>query len=97
MRGAWSSPGLSNRDLGLAGTWAGRDLGLASDGDRCERFTGLFGIAFGAFRAWRPGTAEDFYLPGILLTFGQAAVLLLEARCAGPATATSRKPTPASR
>lgn len=38
---------------------------------------GLFGIAIGAFLAWRTGEAEDFYLPGILLTFGQAAVLLL--------------------
>jgi hypothetical protein len=38
---------------------------------------GLFGIAVGAYLAWRTGNAEDFYLPGILLTFGQAAVLLL--------------------
>ncbi|GAA0456533.1 membrane protein [Paractinoplanes deccanensis] len=38
---------------------------------------GLFGIAIGAFLAWRTGKAENFYLPGILLTFGQAAVLLL--------------------
>ena len=38
---------------------------------------GLLGIAVGAFLAWRTGNAEDFYLPGILLTFGQAAVLLL--------------------
>jgi hypothetical protein len=38
---------------------------------------GLFGIAVGAFLAWRTGNAEDFYLPGILLTFGQAGVLLL--------------------
>ena len=38
---------------------------------------GLFGIAIGAFLAWRTGEAKDFYLPGILLTFGQAAVLLI--------------------
>ncbi|MBL7253728.1 DUF3159 domain-containing protein [Paractinoplanes lichenicola] len=38
---------------------------------------GLFGIAVGAFLAYRSGNAEDFYLPGILLTFGQAAVLLI--------------------
>jgi len=38
---------------------------------------GLFGIAIGAFLAWRTGEAKDFYLPGILLTFGQAALLLL--------------------
>ncbi|WP_250038184.1 DUF3159 domain-containing protein [Paractinoplanes maris] len=38
---------------------------------------GLFGIAVGAFLAWRTGKAEDFYLPGILLTFAQAAALLI--------------------
>ena len=38
---------------------------------------GLFGIAVGAFLAWRTGNAEDFYLPGILLTFAAAALLLL--------------------
>ncbi len=38
---------------------------------------GLFGIAVGAYFAWRTGKAENFYLPGILLTFGQAAVFLL--------------------
>jgi hypothetical protein len=38
---------------------------------------GLVGIAFGAILAWRTGRAENFYLPGILLTFLQAAVLLL--------------------
>jgi hypothetical protein len=38
---------------------------------------GLFGIAVGAYLAWRTGDAKNFYLPGILLTFGQAAVLLL--------------------
>jgi hypothetical protein len=38
---------------------------------------GVLGIAVGAYLAWRTGKAEDFYLPGILLTFGQAAVLLL--------------------
>jgi Protein of unknown function (DUF3159) len=38
---------------------------------------GLFGIALGAWLAWRSGDAKNFYLPGILLTFGQAAVLLI--------------------
>lgn len=38
---------------------------------------GLFGIAVGAFLAYRTGKAENFYLPGILLTFGQAAVFLI--------------------
>lgn len=36
---------------------------------------GLLGIAVGAFLAYRSGDAKDFYLPGILLAFGQAAVL----------------------
>ena len=27
---------------------------------------GLFGIAIGAFIAWRTGEARDFYLPGII-------------------------------
>lgn len=38
---------------------------------------GLFGIAVGAYLAWRTGDAKNFYLPGILLTFGQAAALLI--------------------
>lgn len=38
---------------------------------------GLFGIALGAWLAWRSGDAKNFYLPGILLTFGQAGVLLI--------------------
>jgi len=38
---------------------------------------GLFGIAVGAYLAWRTGDAKNFYLPGILLTFGQAAVFLI--------------------
>jgi hypothetical protein len=37
---------------------------------------GLVGIAVGAFLAYRSGDAKDFYLPGILLAFGQAAVLV---------------------
>jgi Protein of unknown function (DUF3159) len=38
---------------------------------------GIFGIAIGAVWAWRTGKAEDFYLFGILMTFAQAAVLLV--------------------
>ncbi|GAA4591452.1 hypothetical protein GCM10023107_19850 [Actinoplanes octamycinicus] len=38
---------------------------------------GLFGIALGAYFAWKSGDAKNFYLPGILLTFGQAGALLL--------------------
>ncbi|GAB7050821.1 DUF3159 domain-containing protein [Catenuloplanes indicus] len=38
---------------------------------------GLVGIALGAYLAARSGEARDFYLPGILLTFAQAAVLII--------------------
>jgi hypothetical protein len=38
---------------------------------------GLFGIAIGAFLAWRTGDAKNFYLPGILLTLGQVVVLII--------------------
>jgi hypothetical protein len=38
---------------------------------------GLIGIALGAYLAARSGEAKDFYLPGILLTLGQAVALLV--------------------
>lgn len=38
---------------------------------------GLVGIALGAYLAARSGQAKDFYLPGILLTLGQAVILLI--------------------
>jgi uncharacterized protein DUF3159 len=38
---------------------------------------GIFGIVVGAVLAWRTGDAKNFYLPGILLTLAQSAVLLL--------------------
>ena len=38
---------------------------------------GLFGVAIGAFLAWRTGDAKNFYLPGILLTLGQVVVLIV--------------------
>lgn len=38
---------------------------------------GLVGIAIGAYLAWRTGDAKNFYLPGILLTLGQVAVLVV--------------------
>ncbi|WP_306839468.1 DUF3159 domain-containing protein [Catenuloplanes nepalensis] len=38
---------------------------------------GLVGIALGAYLAARSGEARDFYLPGILLTFAQAAVMVI--------------------
>lgn len=37
---------------------------------------GLFGIALGAFLAYRSGNAKDFYLPGIYIALAQGAVLL---------------------
>jgi hypothetical protein len=37
---------------------------------------GIFGIAVGAWLAWRTGDAKNFYLPGILLTLGQVVVLI---------------------
>jgi hypothetical protein len=38
---------------------------------------GIFGIAIGAFLAYRTGDAKNFYLPGILLTLAQVAVFVL--------------------
>lgn len=38
---------------------------------------GLFGIALGALIAWRTGEARDFYLPGILISYGYAAAMIL--------------------
>jgi hypothetical protein len=38
---------------------------------------GIFGIAVGAYLAYRSGNARDFYLPGILLTLGQVALCLV--------------------
>ncbi len=37
---------------------------------------GIVGIALGAYLAYRSGDAKDFYLPGILLTLGQAVLLV---------------------
>jgi hypothetical protein len=39
--------------------------------------SGVVGVAFGAFVANRTGNAEDFFLPGILLNAGYAAVYLI--------------------
>jgi hypothetical protein len=38
---------------------------------------GIFGVAVGAFLAYRTGDAKNFYLPGILLTLGQVVVLIV--------------------
>ncbi|HEX6969617.1 MAG TPA: DUF3159 domain-containing protein [Micromonosporaceae bacterium] len=37
---------------------------------------GVFGVALGAWLAYRSGEARDFYLPGIWLAMGQAVILL---------------------
>jgi hypothetical protein len=37
---------------------------------------GLFGIAVGAFIAYRTGRASDYYLPGILLTLGYGLAMI---------------------
>jgi hypothetical protein len=37
---------------------------------------GLFGIALGAVLAWRSGEARDFYLPGILVSYGYSAAMV---------------------
>lgn len=37
---------------------------------------GLLGIGLGAVIAWRSGEAKDFYLPGILISYGYAAAMI---------------------
>jgi hypothetical protein len=37
---------------------------------------GLFGIAIGAFIAWKTGSAKAFYLPGILISFAYGVAML---------------------
>jgi hypothetical protein len=37
---------------------------------------GVVGILIGAYLAWRSGEARDFYLPGIILTAGQAVAMI---------------------
>ncbi|HEX6870220.1 MAG TPA: DUF3159 domain-containing protein [Micromonosporaceae bacterium] len=38
---------------------------------------GLFGIGIGAALAWKTGSAEDFYLPGILLSLGYGIAMII--------------------
>lgn len=78
------SLGLEKREALLWAIAGSVGSALAIGGVRLARrqpvrhaVNGLFGIALGAWLAWRTGDAKNFYLPGILLTFGQAAVLLL--------------------
>ncbi|MDI6103277.1 DUF3159 domain-containing protein [Actinoplanes sp. NEAU-A12] len=76
--------GLEKRDALLWAIIGSVSSALAIGGVRLVRrqpirhaVNGLFGIALGAWLAWRTGDAKNFYLPGILLTFGQAALLLV--------------------
>lgn len=38
---------------------------------------GLFGIGLGAVMSWRSGEARDFYLPGIFISYGYAAAMIV--------------------
>jgi hypothetical protein len=38
---------------------------------------GLFGVGLGAFIAWRTGEARNFYLPGIWISYGYAAAMVV--------------------
>lgn len=38
---------------------------------------GLFGIGLGAAIAWRTGEARDFYVPGIWISYGYAAAMIV--------------------
>jgi hypothetical protein len=38
---------------------------------------GLFGVGLGAVLAWRSGEARDFYLPGIWISYGYAAAMVV--------------------
>jgi hypothetical protein len=40
-------------------------------------FNGVFGIAFGAWIAWRSGEARDFYAPGIVISAAYAMGMLV--------------------
>jgi hypothetical protein len=74
------------KDTQLVLKWAiGSSVGtaLAIAGVRLARkqsvrfaINGLFGIALGAWLAWRSGEARDFYLPGIYFTLAYVAALL---------------------
>ena len=45
-------------------------------------FSGVFGVAFGAFFAMMTGNAKDFYLPGMLYTLGLALAYVVSALAA---------------
>ena len=47
-------------------------------------FSGVFGVAFGAFFAMLSGNAKNFYLPGMLYTLGLAIAYLVTAAAGFP-------------
>ena len=58
-------------------------VGLAIAGFRLSQrqsvrhaMNGLFGIAIGAFIAWRTGDPQDYYVPGILLSLGYGIAMI---------------------
>jgi hypothetical protein len=64
-------------------------VGLAIAGFRLSRkqsvrhaMNGLFGIAIGAFIAWRTGAPQDYYVPGIILSgaYGVAMIISIVVR-----------------
>jgi hypothetical protein len=76
--------GLSDRDALYWAIGAAVSTAVAIGGYRLYRrepvrhaVNGVFGIALGAWLAWRSGEARDFYLPGILQNFGLAALLIV--------------------
>jgi Protein of unknown function (DUF3159) len=59
-------------------------VGLAIAGFRISRrqsvrhaINGLFGIAIGAFIAWRTGAPQDYYVPGILLSLAYGIAMII--------------------
>jgi fucose permease len=59
-------------------------VGLAIAGFRLSQrqsvrhaMNGLFGIAIGAFIAWRTGDPQDYYVPGILLSLGYGIAMIV--------------------
>jgi hypothetical protein len=76
--------GLEKRDALLWAIIGSVGSALAIGGIRLARrqpirhaVNGLLGIAIGAYLAWKTGDAKNFYAPGIILTFVQAAGLLI--------------------
>lgn len=45
---------------------------------------GVFGIALGAYIAWKSGDAKDVYLPGMLITVGYVAGMLISVAIGRP-------------